>query len=149
MADIVAILEDDGNRISAMQACLAKIIPSIQITFFENAHEMIAWLHNHLSEAVLISLDHDLPLRVDEGKTIDYGTGRQVADYLASMPPTCPVIVHSSNDVCAQGMYFELTHAGWHCRRIYPRDGEAWIPNAWAEQVRQFIADRWIVLGGI
>ncbi len=105
MADTVAILEDDQNRITAMRTCLAETLPGIKADFFEDAQEMIAWLSEHLGNVILISLDHDLPLRNREGKTIDCGTGRQVADYLASVSPTCPVIVHSSNNFCAPECY--------------------------------------------
>ena len=49
---------------------------------------MIAWLGEHLGNVALVSLDHDLPLRDHAGKAIDCRTGRQAADYLASVPPT-------------------------------------------------------------
>ena len=38
MADIVAILEDDGNRIAVMRACLAEIFPGTELIFFEDMH---------------------------------------------------------------------------------------------------------------
>ena len=90
---VVAILEDDPARIAAMRACLDELLPGAAAAFFEDAMQMIAWLGRHLGDVVLISLDHDLPLRADRGRTVDCGTGRQVADYLASVPPICPVIV--------------------------------------------------------
>src|SRR5258708_32047364 len=98
VSELIAILEDNPDRIAAMRMCMAEALPGVEVVFFENAQEMIVWLGEHLGNVVLISLDHDLPLRNDESKTIDCGTGRQVADYLASLLPTCPVIVHSSND---------------------------------------------------
>ena len=127
-----------------MRTCLAEILP-VEAIFFEKSREMIAWLGQHLGEVVFISLDHDLPLRDADGRSIDCGTGREVADYLASMPPTCPVIVHSSNDVCAAGMFFALKDAGWPCSRVYPCNDTAWIGAAWAEQVRRYIHDGWIL----
>jgi len=94
---------------------------------------MITWLGDHIGDVALMSLDHDLPIRRDAGRSIDCGTGREVADFLASMPPTCPVIVHSSNNQCAPGMYFGLKHAGWTCTRIYPGDDTSWVAHDWAD----------------
>ncbi len=119
VADQVAILEDDPNRITAMRACLTETLPGAEVVVFDDARKMIAWLGQNLGEVVLIALDHDLPLRNHEGKAIDCGTGRQVADYLASVPPTCPVIVHSSNNFFAPGMSFALKDAGWPVSRVY------------------------------
>src|SRR5256885_15001425 len=102
--EVVVILEDDPARIAAMRACLTEVLPGTEIVVFEQAQAMIAWLGCNLAQVALISLDHDLPLLDQSGRAIDCGTGRQVADYLASLPPTCPVIVHSSNSFCAPGM---------------------------------------------
>ena len=148
MADIVAILEDNAGRIAAMRTCLTQMSNVAEILFFETAHDMVAWLDEHLGEVAMISLDHDLSLRDNAGRKVDCGTGRQVADYLAALPPTCPVIVHSSNDVCAQGMFFTLKDAGWPSSRVYPCDDTAWIANAWIEQVRRFVAEGWFVFSG-
>jgi DNA-binding NarL/FixJ family response regulator len=144
MAATVAMLEDDVYRISAMRACLAQSLPEMELVIFDHAQRMIAWLEDHLGAVVLISLDHDLPLRHEAGRSIDCGTGRQVADYLAAHPPTCPVIVHSSNNDGAAGMFFALKDAGWPCCRVYPSDGETWIRNAWHPAVREYLENRWI-----
>jgi hypothetical protein len=137
----VAILEDDPGRVAEMQACLAEALPTVHSVFFQNAYEMISWLEQHLSEVVLISLDHDLPLLNAEGNSINCGDGRMVADFLASRPPTCPVIIHSSNDFCAPGMYFALRDAGWPTIRIVPYEIHAWIRGAWKEQILQYVRD--------
>jgi hypothetical protein len=142
--EYVAILEDNADRIVAMRLCVAEALPGFEVIFFDKLQEMIAWLGQHLGEVLLISLDHDLPLRNEEGKSIDCGTGREVADYLVSLPPTCPVIVHSSNDACAAGMFFALKDAGWPCSRVYPCDDTAWIGDAWSDQVRRYIHEGWI-----
>lgn len=130
-----------------MKACLAGIFPCAQIVFRDDARAMINWLAQHLGEVILISLDHDLPLRTVDGKSVDCGTGRQVADYLASLPPLCPVIVHSSNDQCAAGMFIALKDAGWPCSRVYPCDDLTWIASAWADRVRQYLREGWIDAG--
>src|SRR5438045_2600017 len=113
MALRIAILEDSPQRIEAMRQCLSQNLPQVpQVHFFESAYLMIDWLGEYLSEVVLISLDHDLPLRDAIGDSANFGSGRQVADYLASLPPTCPVIVHSSNQNFAPGMVFALMDQG-------------------------------------
>ncbi len=146
--DIAVILEDDVRRIAAMRSCLRKIVPRVEAVFFEDAREMIAWLPGHRSEVVLISLDHDLPMKDVAGEALDCGTGRQVADYLASELPTCPVIVHSSNSDAAQGMYFVLKDSGWPCSRVYPCDDVAWVAEGWAICVRGLVTAGWFDAGG-
>ena len=134
----ILILEDDPARIAAMTAVVRDLLPTARLVFFEDAGQMLAWLSEHLGEVDLISLDHDLPIRRDaENRLIDCGTGRQVAEWLAAAPPTCPVIVHSSNEPCAAGMTAVLDEAGWLCRRVYPCDDLAWVHNAWATTVRE------------
>lgn len=145
---LVAILEDDSGRAAEMRTCLSEVLPSVESIFFADANEMIDWLRQHLRQVVLISLDHDLPLRDVDGQPTDCGTGRQVADFLAALPPTCPVIVHSSNEHYAPGMLFALRDAGWPCCRVYPRDDLTWIRGAWIEQVGQYLRDGWLGSSG-
>jgi hypothetical protein len=141
----VAILEDDPARVAAMRPHLAAALPNATPVFFEAAAAMIAWLDQHLGEVVLISLDHDLPIRRDaDDSAIDCGTGREVADHLAALPPTCPVIVHSSNAPCAAGMVEVLTKAGWPTARVLPYDDLAWVEDDWAARIRQFVREGWI-----
>jgi hypothetical protein len=121
-----------------MRAVAAESLPATELVIFEDAGKMIAWLRANLAKVDLISLDHDLPLRCAAGnRAADCGTGREVADYLSGLPPTCPVIVHSSNDPAASGMYFALTKAGWTCVRVYPSHDTEWITGAWAIEARR------------
>jgi hypothetical protein len=145
VARLVAILEDNPGRVAEMRACLAEALPTTQGVFFESAYEMISWLGQHLGEVVLISLDHDLPLLNAEGKLINCGDGRMVADFLASLQPACPVIVHSSNYHCAPGMIFALRDSGWQTSRIVPFEDHLWVRRAWKEQVLQHVRDGWIM----
>ena len=135
VGDLIAILEDDPERVNAMRACLAEAMLDVKVVVFDDAQRMIVWLCRHLSRVALISLDHDLRLRNVAGATIDCGTGRQVADYLASMSPACPVVVHSSNPSCAPGMFFALRDAGWRCSQVRPYDDLAWVRQAWTPEV--------------
>ncbi len=139
MRQFVAILEDDTPRIERMQAVLAESLPAYEVAIFADAQRMIDWLAGHMAAVVLVSLDHDLPIRTPEGLPIDSGTGRQVANYLASRPPTCPVIVHSSNPYFAPGMFFALKDAGWPCSRVYPSDDTAWIAITWGPEVVRYV----------
>ena len=148
MAGAVVILEDCPGRLAELRACLAELLPRHDHVFFDNAAEMIAWLKDHLAEVVFISLDHDLPLRqFRDGRRVDAGTGRDVCDFLAGLPPTCPVVVHSSNDFFAPGMVGALCDAGWPNWRVYPFEDHAWVRKSWAERVRHLIRDGWIEPG--
>jgi hypothetical protein len=142
----ISILEDSEARIAAMRSCLSELIPASSPIFItDNAHTMLVWLREHLQESALISLDHDPPLSSDQYST-DHGDGRMVADYLATLAPTCPVIVHSSNDICASGMFYALQSAGWPVSRVIPYDGESWIRQSWAEQIQKNIRTDWLTL---
>lgn len=133
MAGYVAVLEDDAGRVAEMRECLREVLPRYEPVFFDDAGAMIGWLKEHLGEVVLMSLDHDLPVRVGEdGRVVDCGTGRMVADYLAEWPETCPVIVHSSNEFCAPGMVRESVDAGWSVVRVRPGAEERWVRRGWA-----------------
>jgi len=106
--------------------------------FFESALEMVAWLRTHQAEAVLISLDFDLPIeRNEDGVLIDNGDGAIVTEYLATVPPTCPIIIHSSNADGAFKMDSTLRAAGWPTVRVYPADDLAWIGDSWIGEVRK------------
>ena len=141
----VAILEDDARRVARMRAVLADALPGTEPVFFDRADDMIAWLTRHLGDVSLISLDHDLPVRAGpDGLVTDCGTGRQVAEHLATLRPTCPVIVHSSNDPCATGMALALEDAGWPQSRVYPCDDLAWVERDWAGRIRLLVRDGWI-----
>lgn len=138
MPNAVAILEDNAERLEEMRACLAKVLPGLEQVYFDNAFLMIEWLKAHLAQVVLISLDHDLPTDPD------CGTGRDVADFLAGLPPTCPVIVHTSNEYFAPGMMQVLGEAQWPTARVYPHNDHNWIRCDWADQIRQFTGSAWI-----
>ena len=144
MPEFVVVLEDDPGRVAEMRRCIGELLPGTQGIFFGNAQAMIAWLSDHLGEVVLISLDHDLPLRITPAGMTDCGTGRQVADYLTGLPPTCPVVVHTSNEYFAPGMLSALKNGGWpHCR-VYPCDGHEWVRKDWANQIREYVRDGWL-----
>lgn len=139
MADIVVILEDESRRVDEMRQVVSQVGTDLRVMFFDRSQVMIGWLEGHLHEALLISLDHDLLLQDEDGRSIDCGTGRDVVDFLVARRPVCPVIVHSSNLNCAAGMMHALKDAGWQCSRSYPADDLGWIRSDWAKLVGRYL----------
>jgi hypothetical protein len=90
---------------------------------------MIRELPDCLQSAALLSLDHDLyRLHADDP---DPGCGRDVANFLATRKPACPVIIHSTNTDAAWGMRNELAAAGWRVEIIHHLDEPDWIETRW------------------
>lgn len=140
MAMKIVILEDNADRTQAMKACLDDRFPQYETRFFGSATKMVAFLEDHLDQVILISLDHDLELIADQsGSTIDPGTGRAVADYLVHRPPTCPVVIHTTNSSAALGMETILQESGWQTHRVVPYDNMNWIAAEWFRTVRRAI----------
>src|SRR4051812_20324905 len=114
MAMNIVLLDDEPDRIAAMRPLSAERFPKHEVVVFENAPDMIAWLAEHLSSVRLLSLDHDLgPNQQRNGETFDPGIGRDVADFLATRPPQCPVVLHTTNRQALPGMRAVLEDAGW------------------------------------
>jgi hypothetical protein len=127
MAAKIVILEDNLDRQAAMRACLADRFAPLAV-FFDAARETIRFLDEHLADTLVISLDHDLELKPgSDGRSIDPGTGREVADYLAEKPPVCPVIVATTNSLAGDGMVNVLRRASWKTRRVIPFNDTEWI----------------------
>ena len=140
MAMKIVILEDNIDRQVAMRACLADRFSTFEVVIFDSSAETIQYLREHLGETIAIALDHDLELRSDgEGGFTDFGTGREVADYLATREPVCPVIIHTSNTVAEVGMRMALQEADWRTKRIVPFDDVHWIATDWFRAMRRAI----------
>lgn len=139
MRQTIAILEDNADRITVMDQCLADKFPFFERRFFRTAAAAIEWLRDHLSRVICVSLDHDLePGSVHDA---DPGTGRQVADFLTANTSVCPVILHTTNSVAGDGMELALSEAGWRVARITPYEGCRWIAEAWMPLVRNAIVN--------
>lgn len=137
----IAILEDNDDRIAAMDACLSRSFPTLECRFFRTAPEFIAWLPKGISQARLISLDHDLEPAPDQGIDFDPGTGRDVSRTLLDFPSHCPVLIHSTNVHAAIAMEAELNAQGWSAERITPYGDLDWIMEAWLPAVHRLIVD--------
>jgi hypothetical protein len=93
-----------------------------------------------LHETILIALDHDLEFLEGDGHVmIDPGTGREVADFLATQPPVCPVIIHTTNTPAGEGMEMSLNEAGWKTNRLIPYGDMEWIPESWFPTIKAFL----------
>jgi hypothetical protein len=133
----VAILEDDVRRQERMLELLPGLLPDLAPILFDNAPEMVAWLPDNLDGVSLICLDHDLgPNRRNGDGVFNPGCGRDVANYLATRMPCCPVVIHTTNYLAAPGMVSELEGAGWRVERVIPFSDLEWIGSAWVKTIR-------------
>ncbi len=140
MAMKIVILEDNIDRQVAMRACLADRFSTFEVVIFDSSAGTIQYLREHMGETIAVALDHDLELRPDgQGGFIDLGTGREVADYLATREPVCPVIIHTSNTVAEVGMRMVLQEGGWRTKRVVPFDDVQWIATDWFPAMRRAI----------
>ncbi len=140
MAMKIVILEDNADRQAVMRACIADRFYTFDAHFFDDAREAIRFLDAHLADTVAISLDNDLELKTGpDGRSIDPGEGRDIADFLATRAPVCPVIIASTNSFAADAMENALREAGWKTRRIIPFDDTEWIKTDWFFALRRAI----------
>jgi hypothetical protein len=134
MQNEIVILEDNAERRHEMLARLHDRLPPMPVRFFTGAEEANAYLRQHLQRVQLISLDHDL--EPQSPGDADPGTGRDVANFLVSRPPVCPVIIHSTNLPASIAMECDLSDHGWKVQRVTPYEGVAWIDREWFWAVR-------------
>jgi CheY-like chemotaxis protein len=138
----ILVFEDNLDRQQAMQACLADRFPQYRVQFYDRPSTVAEAFEEFRDEILLISLDHDLELlHGDNGELIDPGTGREVADFLATQCPICPVVIHSSNAAAAVAMQSALEDAGWKTYLVAPYNDLEWIRQAWFRTVRRAIVD--------
>lgn len=136
----IVILEDNPERRAAMESCLRDRFHQFESVFFDDAPRMLEFLENELPNAVLLSLDHDLEIRsTSNGKRADPGTGRDVVNFLVGRPPSCPVVVATTNSAAGDGMEFALRDAGWDVVRVFPWSDHDWISAEWLRTVRNAI----------
>ena len=132
---MILMLEDDPRRIRRFRRTLRKIDAEMRLQIWRDAHRMIDEVIAHLSEARLISLDHDLePIENEE----DPGEGRMVSQFLVQQPIKRPVIVHSSNRERSDWMMGDFELEGWRCWRVSPL-GEDWIEVDWRYRVQRLL----------
>jgi hypothetical protein len=142
MDKYIAILEDCPERAERMTECIKKSSIPFKEVFFSNAFLMIEWLIQNLSNVVLISLDHDLDLILEGQESRDPGDGRDVANYLSSHNPFCPVILHTSNYFGRESMKYNLLDKGWSVSIVMPSPDPDWIDSDWLSCVCSLIEGR-------
>jgi hypothetical protein len=104
----------------------------VDIIPWPDANLMVAEMGQFLHTTFLISLDHDL----EPTGPRDPGDGLHVAKHLATLPPACPVVIHTSNGVRGDAMEGELDLAGWTYHRVVPL-GDDWIEVDWFQLVKR------------
>jgi hypothetical protein len=135
----IAILEDNAGRAEAMRQALKLHFAGFNVHFCDNAPDMIEWLKVNLNSTILISLDHDLEPNVMR-KDFDPLSGREVAEFLATQSPVCPVIIHTSNYIAAPSMINTLQETGWKTARSVPFSDLLWIDASWISEVMKALA---------
>ncbi len=132
---MILMLEDDRDRIDRFTATLQVFAPTTPPIVWRSVPRMIREVEPLLSSAHLISLDHDLEPTEGEDQP---GDGIDVARFLASRPPACPVIVHSSNGTRSDWIIGEFELGERRYRRVAPI-GEDWIETNWGSVVREML----------
>lgn len=132
----IVILDNSLRRIELMRRKLDELFPERSAIFFDNAPEAIAWLEENLEECDLISTDYNLgPSWTRKGERFDPGTGRDLVDYLATKPPQCPIIFHSSRSEADVGMEIGLLESTWIFERVVHSNDLRWIETSWLDTV--------------
>ena len=138
---LVAILDDDINRRTAMERGLKQVLPEVSIELFDSAPDMIAWLARHIDDVGLASLAHDLgPSRFRDGMLFDPGTGRDVTDFLVEMDRPFPVVVHTPKSSEGKRMVTMLEHVGWPCVRLEATNDPEGVGSEWGPRVVELLS---------
>lgn len=125
---IIAVLDDDQRRISAIQAAARQNFSDYELRIFRSAREMIAWLVCSPRNVSLLSLDSDLDSCVFGDAAC--GTGEDVTEFLAYNLPKYPVLIHSSNAMSAPAMHMELALASCKRAKLCPfQDSDSWATD--------------------
>lgn len=130
------MLEDDLDRIRRFRAVVAHQHPGAVLTIARTAPTFISEYRSLRQTPELICLDHDL--FTDSPDDPDPGDGRDVSAFLITQPPTCPVLIHSTNTFAADSMMYSMREAGWIVTRISPI-GDDWIESYWYPIAQEMI----------
>lgn len=142
--ETIIILEDNDERREMMRSRLLAEYPSLTIRFFATAAEAIREIERQKNDLAVISLDHDLDLiSIDSRRTLDPGTGRDAADYLAAQSPFCTVVIATTNTAAGAGMEQLLSDSGWWTRRVHPFGDLEWIDEVWAPAMYDAVEYAW------
>jgi hypothetical protein len=132
----IAILEDNDERIAAMQRYLADKFQFFSMQFFRTADGAVEWIREHSDQIICLSLDHDLECPLGAP---DPGCGRDVAEFVAGLHPRFPIVIHSTNSHAAIAMEALLQERGWTVSRVLPYGDLAWVAEIWLPSIRAAI----------
>jgi len=132
----IAVLEDNEDRIGVMERYLDDKFPFYESRFFRSAGAAIDWLREHLDQTICLALDHDLERPQGEP---DPGSGREVAEFLATNQTRFPIVIHTTNQHAAIAMEALLDDSGWTVSRVCPYGDLQWVSESWLPAVRAAI----------
>lgn len=126
----IFILDDCEARISQFSKL------GFNIVVKKDAFEAISYLQFNLDRIRLISLDHDLMPHESRCGNLGIACGCFVADFLAMMSPSCPVMIHTSNEAGAVAMKYRLIKKGWNVVWVKTESSfpDNWIGSLWKDQ---------------
>lgn len=128
MSKLIAVLEDDPGRVEVMARWLKDRLWMYEHFFSDDPDTLIGHIRPRLNDVLAVSLDHDLHGRPDGNTTV---TGMMVAEYLTGVPPTFPVLIHSTNEREAARMRLLLKRKNWKVKSVVPFDDTNWIGAEW------------------
>jgi CheY-like chemotaxis protein len=125
---LIAVLEDNAERTRVMSQWLCDRLYMYDHLVTDDPHEFIDRVRLRYDDVLVVSLDHDLYDRPDH--TLDL-TGMIAADFLTTLTPRFPVLIHSSNQRDAAVMRDKLEGGGWFVAQVTPFDDTNWIGLDW------------------
>ena len=138
----VVVVENDKNRIDAMNAEINEHFPDAQLHFFTNAPSAIVWLEKNWAKVNLVSLDFDLGTDAElADPNFDVGTGGDVADWLAAREQFCPVILHTDSFFTRPTMQKALDAGNWKHEFVTPGNGTTWVVRLWLPIVQKHLSE--------
>ena len=130
----IAILEDNDRRIDEMMKCK---LMGMNFFVFKRADQFINFISENKNELDCLSLDHDLEKsHPDEN---DPGDGRDVVRWICDNFIKTPIIIHTSNSVMGDSMFFNLKDNGNKLDRIDPYDDIIWINKSWINKIHSMV----------
>ncbi len=136
MKKSIFILEDNADRRETMRQWLDDRLSMYELVLTDDPDEFIQAVQMRLHDILAISLDHDLHERPDQSTTL---TGMLVVDFLTTLEPAFPVLLHTSNDRDGERMRSRLIESGWNVQWVVPFAGTKWIANEWYHTLKRAI----------
>lgn len=129
------VLEDDEQRALFFNQSVSELLDDSTLKICQSVSQFFD--HNENSEGIdLISLDYDLSFSPAK----DPGRGSDVADFLSSKKPRCPVILHTSDMMGRDAMSYRLESSGWDVTIVEPQGPpDMWVSSMWIQVVKKLL----------